>query len=303
MEDIYIQDAQLKIACKHYLKWLKILRTEWKAVSSAEITEEDQTALVLLTQFGCAECELRRTLYTEPKTEQLRVQFVVSGFVGKWQDEMFRAVLEGYPSWNDQSLKLCGEAPLYRFRLTRMGLVQLELGVTEKAWGVSPPPWGHLDFAEPSMSLSILKRESESSGKMADLTRAIDKIRSEISGITPAQDHQSSQTIVGTPDELLSSMAAILAAVGMKEYQKRYFEKFARDNNAPIDWPAGKGKKPRAFRSLLLKWWWEMQLRFEQRQNEEDGKNLSVTSGYNYAREGTSLPEIKGRVKKRRTRR
>lgn len=108
---------------------------------------------------------------------------------------------------------------------------------------------------------------------------------------------------MSTAKEYLKGYSEILNAVGMKLHQKETFITLAKDHDAPINWPEGRGKRPEAERGELVRWWESVFETLEARRKSDRDRKLSASESYDYGKSGKVAPEIGGEIRSRNSKR
>ncbi|MEM6778220.1 MAG: hypothetical protein AAF670_11240 [Planctomycetota bacterium] len=123
---------------------------------------------------------------------------------------------------------------------------------------------------------------------------------------TPSDDvaiapHQSN-TPLPVPKEYLDGWREILTAIGKtnNSSNKESVRRLNDNYEGPIP-NLGQGKKPFVEKRELIDWWNKLEEMAEAKSKSALDKDATVEASHAYGREDEVVPEISGRVKKRRT--
>lgn len=119
---------------------------------------------------------------------------------------------------------------------------------------------------------------------------------------TTTLDARNGDEAVVTPKVYLSGWSDILEAVGLKnnDTDKNNVLSLNKQYQGPIP-KVGRGEKPRVEKGKLLKWWNELEEKFQASDAARKDKAATVEAQYQHGRDETVVPEISGHEKKRRS--
>ena len=138
-------------------------------------------------------------------------------------------------------------------------------------------------------------------GRLVELLQEVKRTLKDAASGAAGDGGKPPEVAPSGPVVLLASWPEILAVLCKKKDDRRRVSRLNKTYDGPIK-IGRKGCQPLVDRTALLKWYEELETRFQDRQSRERDKWATVADQYSYGKAGNVVPEISGGVKKRRQR-